>query len=529
MTFAEFKQRVVEKNPSLQETGFVFLPGHTYTLPENLVDAVEVRWDRRLENFRGNRWQCWQTHVANKAVGMTWTMFKEMVVQENPMLVNDGYVFQAGKSYTLPRNPHLPEYEIVTTTATNGRYAVEQLPIGNYRVEVVEDGQIRTVQIIEVTTDLRHDITLFPPQALALVLDDFVRVAGTQFVLRGEPFKRFVGVNITGILHYGETYVDETGQTKKVIEHSETTHRRQALEEARDIGARVVRVFLPHYSCKKEEVARRLREVLVHLKTVSNEMVLIPAFIDLYHNRGFFPFPKQEVDDRFYAQQGDKRRLLPKFFVPPYCPQYLSLVDHIVGEFRAEKRILAWEIGNELKLDPDHTPGIGRKEFVEFNLFMAERIKRLDPNHLVTTGMKSTQHPHMLHNRDLAERLYNGRRANGQRLIDFITIHSYVDPGEIPDEKLGFELDAKLAKALGMPLIVEETGVNRNAGDCRTQLEEHMGRWFDIPAASDQLSAYGFMEWGFCPQGVGDSSNDNCNDRSVIKEVYNKRKQMVAV
>ena len=135
----------------------------------------------------------------------------------------------------------------------------------------------------------------------------------------------------------------------------------------------------------------------------------------------------------------------------------------------------------------------------------------------------------MLHNRDLAETLYNGRRANGRRLIDFVTIHSYVDPGEISDEKLGFEFDAQLAKAIGTPLIVEETGVNRHAGDCRANLEDHMKRWFDIPAESDQLSAYGFMEWGFCPQGVGDGSDDNCNDRTVIKEVYGHRSQILAV
>jgi endo-1,4-beta-mannosidase len=336
-----------------------------------------------------------------------------------------------------------------------------------------------------------------------------------------------VGVNITGILHYGETYVDESGHTKKVVEPSETGHRRQALEEARDIGARVVRVFLPHYSCRNEEVERRLREVLTQLKAVSAEMVLIPVFIDLYHNRGFFPFPKQEVDDKFFAQQGEMRRLLPKFFVPPYCPQYLSLVDHIVGKFKGETRILAWEIGNELKVDPDHTPGIGKREFVAFNHFVAERIKRLDPNHLVTTGMKSTQHPHMIDDRDLAERLYNGRRANGTRLIDFVTIHSYVDPNEPEVERRGFELDARLARALGMPIIVEETGVNRQAGDCRDNLLQHMKRWFDMPAGSDQLNAYGFMEWGFCPQGVGDGDASNCNDRNVIRDVYRSRSQML--
>jgi hypothetical protein len=132
----------------------------------------------------------------------------------------------------------------------------------------------------------------------------------------------------------------------------------------------------------------------------------------------------------------------------------------------------------------------------------------------------------MVDNRDLAERLYDGRGANGKRLIDFVTIHSYVDPNEPEVEKRGFELDAKLAKALGMPIVVEETGVNRNAGDFRDKLEAHMKRWFDAPG-SDQLSAYGFMEWGFCPQGVGDRDDNNFSDRNVIRDVYLRRSQML--
>jgi endo-1,4-beta-mannosidase len=213
--------------------------------------------------------------------------------------------------------------------------------------------------------------------------------------------------------------------------------------------------------------------------------------------------------------------------VPPYCPQYLDLVDYITSQFQGETRILAWEIGNELKLDPGSAQDMA--DFVAFNHSMARRIKECDPNHLVTTGMKSTQHTYMLGHRDLAEKLYSGRDANGRRLIDFITVHSYVDPAERPEEKRGFELDAQLAKALGMPIVVEETGVNRHAGDFRARLEEHMRRWFDTPLSPDEQPAYGFMQWGFCPKGVADGSSDNFDDRTVIKETYHKRGELLAV
>jgi hypothetical protein len=174
---------------------------------------------------------------------MIWTVFKDAVVQGNPALESDGYAFQAEKSYILPRNPQLPEYEIVAITATNGRYEIEELPGGRYRVEVVEDGEIRATQMIEVTADALLDIALVSPLLEAAVLDNFVRVAGTQFMLNDRPFKRFVGVNITGILHYGETYTDETGHTKQVVAFSEKGHRLQALRRRMISGARCA------YSC----------------------------------------------------------------------------------------------------------------------------------------------------------------------------------------------------------------------------------------------------------------------------------------
>jgi hypothetical protein len=45
ITFAEFKEQVVAKNPSLEETGSIFQSNQTYVFPQNIAGAVELKDD----------------------------------------------------------------------------------------------------------------------------------------------------------------------------------------------------------------------------------------------------------------------------------------------------------------------------------------------------------------------------------------------------------------------------------------------------------------------------------------------------
>ena len=76
MTFADFKQQVVEHNPSLVEDDYVFQKQKRYSMPENDPAALEISWDRALTDFYGNRWQCWNAFVAGKVIGMTWSLLR---------------------------------------------------------------------------------------------------------------------------------------------------------------------------------------------------------------------------------------------------------------------------------------------------------------------------------------------------------------------------------------------------------------------------------------------------------------------
>ena len=87
---------------------------------------------------------------------------------------------------------------------------------------------------------------------------------------------------------------------------------------------------------------------------------------------------------------------------------------------------MAWEPGNELKVDDDP------KVFVDFMLAVANELRALAPNQLVTTGMISTQHADM--DPDDANRHAERLRLLGSPAFDFITVHSYNGVNEHKEE-----------------------------------------------------------------------------------------------
>ncbi|HXF62981.1 MAG TPA: NBR1-Ig-like domain-containing protein, partial [Caldilineaceae bacterium] len=238
-----------------------------------------------------------------------------------------------------------------------------------------------------------------------------VQRRGNEFFVNGQPF-RFIGVNMRGLLHYGRRQSDP-------LRFSRLEHRASQLEAAQNMGARVVRFFVPDRDASADEIEQRFREVVELVKSRFPQLYLLPAFTNLY---GDVPF-HVPGDEGFYTPppSGGGSLLNREFYAEGYRRNYLPLVQRIVSAFRGEPAIFAWEIGNELKLDRgnlgdpnDPNPRL----FINFNLAAAAAIKQIDPHHLVTTGMKSTHHA-WLHTAELQEALYASPN------IDFITIHSY--------------------------------------------------------------------------------------------------------
>ena len=317
---------------------------------------------------------------------------------------------------------------------------------------------------------------------------DFVRVQGSEFVADGRPL-RFVGVNIRGLVHYGD------GRT---LPHTTLEHVREQLVAAREMGARVVRLFLPSVHADSAETIARLHRVLAVVRAHAPEMYLLPALCNLYQDVEL----RVRGDDGFYARLDPNfggNLLNADFFGGGYRTNYLPFVHAVVQAFRDEPLIFAWEIGNELKLNPvsDHLesdPNIAT--FLDFMLTMAREIRQLDPNHLITTGMISTHHA-WLHTPALRHKLYGGPE------FDFITVHCYNDERHNDDSDLAHTLDK--------PFIIEEAGYGRHYGSDRSaQTRADMAFWFD-------KGCRGYMPWGFMATAhdIGDGDRDAGLDRAL--------------
>jgi len=483
----EFQVQVEQYNPSLRKSHGRFTEGEAYLLPElkrfdpGYGIEPNVVWDRPIMGFAGDRWDCWRRYVRTKVAGLSWEEFCYQVGVRNPHLAEDGFHFFPAKSYLVPRDPDQHLYTRVAFTSATGRYSFAALPAGRYELEVTARGFQPLHRAVEVWGDLTLDLELerFPVapwlEEVPGVPDraDFlVGVRGSDFLRNGSPFQ-FIGVNLRGLAHYGTLQY-------------ESANAKDQLQQVRDMGARVVRIFLPHKDVPTPDVKTRLEGLLKTLREQFPEIYLIVALTDLYVNSQHFPMG----DDNFYTTRPDGWTLLsPEWFGGGYKKNYLPFVETIVAAFKGRPRILAWDIGNELKL-PEARP-----VFIEFNLAVAQRIRQLDPTHLITTGMMSTRHAGLMSPGQ--HRLY------GSPNIHFLTSHIYnADYGDD---------DSALAAELKKPFLVEEAGFDGGRGENRT---ERVRQDMDITFGR---GARGYMQWGFM---AGGNSGDGDDSRGMDTQFH---------
>lgn len=492
ITWEEFRVDVRQYNPALTTSEGRFKAEQTYLLPElkrfDVAYGIEpkVVWDRPIMGFAGDRWTCWQRYVRAKVPGLTWAEFREEVGVRNPHLGEDGFRFFPGKTYLVPRDPDEESYSRVVFSGIAGRYRFATLRPGRYELEASADGYRPLRRTVEVYQDVTLDLELkrLPADPLAMRAfaapadgaDVFVGVRGREFVRGGSPF-RFIGVNLRGLAHYGTPQYPFASQ-------------REQLKHVNEMGAKVVRVFLPHKDVPTHEVSNRLSNLIGLLRAEFPTIYLIIALTDLYIDSQHRPLG----DDDFYKTHidpnGRQWTLLGReWFAGGFEEHYLSLVDTVVPAFIDEPRILAWEIGNELKLPED------RRLFIDFNHALANRIKSSDPNHLITTGMMSTCH---------AGLQYPGQRKLYESPhIDFATSHIY-------NAAYGDD-DSALAAELNKPFLVEEAGFDAGYGDDRSEkIRQDMDVMFG-------RGACGYMQWAFM---AGGDNSDGDRDRGMDRKFH---------
>lgn len=497
LTWDDFKRQAPIANPSLVESGGHFIAEQTYFLPENAAVTPAFLWDRRVSGYHGTLYQAWRDLVMGKVLGMNYAAFRRQVVAYNPTVTQTHGRLLADQQYLLPRTVGIDRCVLTATTSPRGRFRFVNVPAGAYTIEVdAPHAQHFTTNLIIVgkqDVELVVAPRLMPmsapmsaPEMAGAAHDPgaggFVGTAGQEFVVNGRVL-RFIGVNVRGLVWYG------SGRTLPVTQPG---HRQEVLDRAREMGARVVRVFLPCVNASTQETIDRLRETLAIAG--ARDLYLLPAFVDFYSTTDF----RIPGDDHFYEKLDPNfpiDLLNGAFYRGGYRARYLSFVRAVVTAFQDDTRVFAWEVGNELKYEPAFQDP-GRAAFISFMHTVARDIKAIDANHLVTTGMISVHHASMDEG-DLWRQLYGGPE------FDFLTIHCY-------NEEYAGKQDYDYARVLEKPFIIEEAGFGHAKPGDRVELTRRdMDRWFGFGAC-------GYMPWGFMPTtfDIGDGDNDAGLDRA---------------
>lgn len=492
LSWSEFKRQAPIANPTLAASNGRFAAHEVYYLPENVPVTPAFVWDRTVSGYRGAIFQAWRDLVQGKTPGMDYAAFRRQFVAYNPIITLSKGRLLADAQYLLPRTVGVDRYALTTTTAPRGRFRFGEIPAGQYSVEVTAPGVPRFTLDLFVEGEMRVAWEIAPPApaplteltpeiAAAPQPGGFVGVAGREFVVDGRVL-RFIGVNVRGLIWYG------SGRT---LHFTQSGHRQEVLDRAREMGARVIRVFLPCVNASTQETIDRLGAALQ--MAGERNLYLLPALVDFYSTTDF----RIPGDDHFYAKLDPNfpiSLLSGAFYRGGYQERYLPFVRAVVAAFKHDPRLFAWEIGNELKYEPAFQDP-GRAAFLSFMHRVAREIKTIDPNHLVTTGMISASHA-SLDEGELWRRLY------GVPEFDFLTIHCY-------NEEYAGKQDHEYARVLAKPFIIEEAGFGRAKPGDRVELTRRdMARWFGFGAS-------GYMPWGFMPTpfDIGDGDQDAGMDR----------------
>lgn len=498
ITWAEFKQIVIQVNPSLTTSNGRFRSDEQYCMPATSITTPTHLWDRQLRDYNGTIYQAWLDLVQGKVPGLDYANFRTQMVAYNPTLAEDGHLIGT-HTYLLPRVIDAERYYLADTTTTTGRFRFDDLPAGQYTIAVdaPQMTPFHTTIVLDESLPEREldvEIAMMPLIDMAPTMPSTAQARGTgrgammgvigrEFVVNRRIF-RFIGVNLRGLVYYG------SGRTG-MLQYTNESHRHETVQQAWAMGAKVVRVFLPCINATAEETIDLLHKTLDVVG--GQKMYLIPAFVDFYKSTDF----RIPGDDHFYEQLDPNfhhELLKGSFYRGGYRERYLPFVKAIVNAFKEDDRIFAWEVGNELKYEPAHEDP-GRAVFLDFMLKTARIIKTIDPNHLVTTGMISTSHA-SLDGDNLWRKLYGGPE------FDFLTVHCYNDEYE-------GKQDHAYAATLNKPFIIEEAGYGKaRPGNRVEQVRRDMDRWFG-------LGASGYMQWGFMPVDgdIGDGDDDAGMDR----------------
>ena len=324
--------------------------------------------------------------------------------------------------------------------------------------------------------------------------DDILRNINGRFYMNGQPyyeisFNKFDIAAQILINYFPDNFKDfNTGEDQRA-------NAERALKELSDNGFTTIRFFsyvdsyeMIHDPEQSEKYWKGLDELYdlcdkYGIKVVPSLSLGTTAMTACEHveGLGYVSVGEDRID--LITDPESKSRLFQKEYIETY-----------VNRYKDRDTILMWEINNEMNLDMDIGPTIGRVTYSayqlsEFYKWCTAIINTCDPDRLVTSGdsVQRNSNYHLLAGTmagradndwgldTYAQRLYMNYLINGLGGMDTTSVHAY---GEATDNlhitesrlkttaaRMSLSIMVDEARALGQPLYVGEAGTGTSNGN----------------------------------------------------------------
>jgi hypothetical protein len=223
-----------------------------------------------------------------------------------------------------------------------------------------------------------------------------------------------------------------------------------------------------------------------------------------------FQTPTQDYIDamQHLLSIADNHGLKVIFGLFDYAPSW-AFVDHaeygpgitylqaLIPAFADDPRVAAWSVYNEGDLIPEKFNYVSQDAVIQFNSEMAQTIKSLDPQHLVTADFG---------------RIWNAHMA--QDFVDFVSFHYYADPAALPDQIQA--LRGRLNRPL--PIVAGELG-SPSAGNQYASVDKQaiaLDSYLDTALTSESPLA-GALVWNLVDQNAPRTALSRQRDRGSVK------------
>jgi mannan endo-1,4-beta-mannosidase len=327
----------------------------------------------------------------------------------------------------------------------------------------------------------------------ATVPTGFVESDGTRLVLDGKPFF-FTGMNIYNAANNAQRdsrrcwYPMGSGD---ILDRSLT---------ALGPGTEVIRAWFFQTQATDDHGQRDWSGMDHTLATAkAHGMRVIPVLVNQWGNCEGTPGTDSGYKNDEWYRSRYRSEVTPGTLVP-----YRDWVTEVVTRYRNDPTILAWQLVNEAEAALAYggdCPPTATETLVRFATDMANLVKSIDPNHLLSLGTIGSG--------QCGTRGAQYQTVHAVRGIDLCEYHDYDPTKAIPgDQWNGMAVRLRQCRALGKPLITGEVGILNT--DTREKSFAGRARLLNAKLQAQQRAgAAGVLVWAWRDARHGGSASND--------------------